>query len=170
MITEYNTRLFRDPENPEKNNRVDELFNLADKDIRYAFNKIIKVREKVVRLSTNQLQVSTTEDVETVELISTFYNAALITELENIVSYTSSMLEDLRKYQKSRLGKIDAIAETIEDQIQQKHQEREECDDEYPNIFAQLHYSEEMKQLDALKRELLLMKEKTQNTPERDAA
>ena len=85
MITEYNTRLFRDPENPEKNNRVDELFNLADKDIRYAFNKIIKVREKVVRLSTNQLQVSTTEDVETVELISTFYNAALITELENIL-------------------------------------------------------------------------------------
>ena len=41
------------------------------------------------------------------------------------------MLEDLRKYQKSRLGKIDAIAETIADQIQQKHQEREECDDEY---------------------------------------
>jgi len=40
--------------------------------------------------------------------------------------------------------------------------------------FVQLsvahHYSEEMKQLDALKRELLLMKEKTQNTPERDAA
>ena len=170
MITEYNTRLFRDPENPEKNNRVDELFNLADKDIRYAFNKIIKVREKVVRLSTNQLQVSTTEDVETVELISTFYNAALITELENIVSYTSSMLEDLRKYQKSRLGKIDAIAETIADQIQQKHQEREESEDETLNRLAPSCYINEMRQLDALKSDLRHMKEKTQKTYEQDAA
>ena len=53
-----------------------------------------------MRLSTNQLQVSTTEDVETVELISTFYNAALITELENIVSYTARCLkicENIRK-------------------------------------------------------------------------
>jgi len=170
MITEYNTRLFRDPENPEKNNRVDELFNLADKDIRYAFNKIIKVREKVVRLSTNQIQVSTTEDIETVELLSTFGNGLLIAELEDFVSYTNSMIDDLKKYQQNRLENIDEIAETIADQIEQKRQEREESDDSYCNMIARNSFINEMRQLDTLKSELRRMKEKTQKTYEQDAA
>ena len=107
MLTEYNTNFFKDPEIYNEKSRVDELCEIAHKDIRYAFNKIVKVREKVVRLSTNQLKVSEPEDIETVELISTFGNAALITELEQFLLYTNSMLNDLKKYQQSRLEKID---------------------------------------------------------------
>lgn len=170
MITEYNTRLFHEPENSENKSRVDELFELAEKDIRYAVNKIIKVREKVVRLSTNQLEVSEPEDVETVELLSTFYNGFLIFQLEDFVSYTNNMLNDLKKYQQNRLEKIDEIAETIADQIEQKRQEREASDDWYCNEIARNSFINEMRQLDALKHELFRMKEKTQKSYEQDAA
>ena len=170
MITEYNTNFFNDPEIYNEKSRVDELCKLAHKDIRYAFNKIAKVRDKVVRLSTNQLEVSEPEDIETVELISTFGNAALITELEQFVLYTNSMLNDLKKYQQSRLEKIDEIAEAIANQIEQKRQEREESDDEHLNLLAPSCYSDEMRQLDTLNCQLRHMKEKTQNTYEQDAA
>ena len=170
MITEYNTNFFNDPEIYNEKSRVDELCDLAHKDIRYAFNKIAKVRDKVVLLSTNQLEVSEPEDIETVELISTFGNAALITELEQFVLYTNSMLNDLKKYQQSRLEKIDAIAEAIANQIEQKRQEREDSDDEHLNLLAPSCYSDEMRQLDTLKCQLRHMKEKTQNTYEQDAA
>ena len=170
MITEYNTRLFHEPENSENKSRVNELLELAHKDIRFAFNKIAKVREKVVRLSTNQLEVSEPEDIETIELISTFGNAALITELEHFVSYTNSMLNDLKKYQRSRLEKIDDIANAIADQIGQKLQEREESDDRYCNEIAPNSFINEMRQLDTLKYELFHMKERVQKTYEQEAA
>jgi len=170
MITEYQTSLFHKPENNGTKSRVDELCELAEKDIRYAFNKIQKVRDKVVRLSTNQLEVSEPEDIETVELLSTFYNGALISKLEHFMSYTNSMLKDLKKYQQSRLEKIDEITETLADQIEQKRQDREESDHEYRNLLAPVCYSEEMRKLDDLKRELLRMKDKTQNSKMRDAA
>lgn len=170
MITEYQTSFFPTPENNEKKSRVDEIFDLAHKDIRYAFNKIQKVRENVVRLSTNQLEVSEPEDIETVELLSTLGNSSLIVQLENFISYTNSMLNDLKKYQQSRLEKIDEIVETIADQIQQKRQEREESEVEYLNLIAANCYSEEMRNLDKLQYELLGMKEKTKETYEQDAA
>ena len=170
MITEYNTRMFHETENHEKKSRVDELYKLATNDIRYAFNKIEKVRDKVMRLSTNQLFVSKPEDIETVELLSTFNNASLITVLDHFVSYTNDMLKDLKEYQQNRLEKIDEIAETIANQIEKKRQEREDSDDEDRNILAPGRYSTERQMLEELKCELLHMKDDTHISETRDAA
>lgn len=163
MITEYHTSLFLGPENSEKKSRVDEIFELAHKDIRYAFNKIAKVRDKVLCLANNQFAVSEPEDIETVELLSTFGNGALIAELEYFVSYTNCMLKDLKKYQQSRLEKIDEIAEDIKDQIKQKRQEREESKDENLKLLAPSCYMTEMQKLRDLKNELLHMKKTQKN-------
>ena len=162
--------MFHEPENREKKSRVDELYKLATNDIRYAFNKIEKVRDKVMRLSTNQLFVSKPEDIETVELLSTFNNASLITVLDHFVSYTNDMLKDLKEYQQNRLEKIDEIAETIANQIEKKRQEREDSDDEDRNILAPGRYSTERQMLEELKCELLHMKDDTHISETRDAA
>jgi len=170
MITEYTTRMFPEPENREKKNQVDELFTLADKDIRYAHNKLNKVQQKVLNLSQNAFKVKTTEEKETLELLSTMYRANIIRELQDVVERASYMIEEFQKHQKNRFEKLDVIFEEITNQIEKKRQEREYSDDEDRNLRAQGCYSEEMRKLDDLKRELLRMKDKTQNTAKRDAA
>lgn len=170
MITEYTTRMFHEPENREKKNQVDELFTLADKDIRYAQNKLNKVQQKVINLSQDAFKEKTAEEKETLEILSTMYRATIIRELQDVVERASYMIEEFQKYQKTRFEKLDIIFEEISNQIEKKRQEREDSNDEYRNLLAPGCYSEEMRKLDDLKRELLLMKDKTQNTAKRDAA
>ena len=170
MITEYTTRMFYEPENREKKSQVDELFALADKDIRYAHNKLNKVQQKVLNLSQYPFNEKTTEEKETLELLSTMYRATIIRELQDVVERASYMIEEFQKHQQNRFAKLDEIFEAIANQIEQKRQERENSDDEYLSEIAPGYYIDEMRQLDDLKRELLRMKDKTQNTAKRDAA
>ena len=170
MITEYTTRMFHEPENREKKNQVDELFTLAGKDIRHAHNKLNKVQQNVLNLSQDAFKDKTTEEKETLELLSTMYRANIIRELQDVVERASYMIEEFQKHQKNRFEKLDVIFEEITNQIEKKRQEREDSDDDYLNLLAQGCYSEEMRKLDDLKRELLRMKDKTQNTAKRDAA
>lgn len=170
MITEYTTRMFHETENHEKKSQVDELFALADKDIRYAHNKLKKVQQKVLNLSQYPFKEKTTEEKETLELLSTMYRATIIRELQDVVERASYMIEEFQKHQKNRFAKLDDIFEAITNQIEQKRQEREASDDWYCKTIAQNSFISEMRQLDDLKRELLRMKDKTQNTAKRDAA
>ena len=170
MITEYNTRLFHEPENREKKNQVDELFTLADKDIRYAHNKLFKVQQKVLNLSQNPFKEKTNEEKETLELLSTMYRATIIRELQDVVKRASYMIEEFQKHQKNRFEKLDDIFEAITNQIEKKRQERKDSDDWYRNLIAESKYIEEMRQLEALKHELFHIKEEAHETYEQDAA
>lgn len=170
MITEYTTRMFHEPENREKKNQVDELFTLADKNIRYAHNKLNKVQQQVLNLSQDAFKEKTTEEKEILELLSTMYRGTIIRELQDVVERASYMIEEFQKHQQNRFAKLDEIFEAITNQIEQKRQERENSDDEYLNLLAPGRYSEEMRQLDELKNQLLDMKAKTQNTAKPDAA
>lgn len=170
MITDYTTRMFHEPEIREKKSQVDELFALADKDIRYAHNKLNKVQQKVLNLSQDAFKEKTTEEKETLELLSTMYRATIIRELQDVVERASYMIEEFQKHQQNRFAKLDEIFEAIANQIEQKRQEREESDDEYRNLLAPGCYSEEMRQLDELKQELLRMKKDALNANKRDAA
>jgi hypothetical protein len=170
MITEYNTRLFHEPENHEMKSQADELFELAVKDIRYAHNKLFKVQQKVLNPSEDFFKEKTTEKKETLELLSTMYRATIIIELQDVVERATYMLEEFRKHQKNRFAKLDENFEAIANQIEQKRQERENSEDKYRNQIARNCYIDEMRQLEALKHELFHMKEKAQKTYEQDAA
>lgn len=169
MITEYQTTLFHKPDNHDKQSQVDELFDLACKDIRYARNKLYKVQDKILSLSRNSIKENTTEETDTVELLSTMYQASILSQLHEVADRATDMIKEFQNHQKNRLAKVDDIVDTIASQIDQKRQEREGSDDWYCNFIAQSSYDDEMAKLNVIKRELISLKEKAANDRREDA-
>ena len=65
MITEYQTNFFDDPENPKKKHQLDDLYTLANKDIRYAQNKLFKVQAEVLKMSEEAFyKEKTSQEIE----------------------------------------------------------------------------------------------------------
>lgn len=169
MITEYQTNFFDDPENPKKKHQLDDLYTLANKDIRYAQNKLFKVQAEVLKMSEEAFyKEKTSQEIEALELISTMRDSGIIKELQQIASQATFLLEAFQKHQKNRLDKLDDIFEAVENQIEKKRQERATASDEYLKKIANSSYHNEMQRFEYLKNKLISMKKEVQETTEQD--